>query len=46
MECVWCEEGNTGGDETRVIFYVNGIRATQDKHCNGSCRRSRTRPAR
>lgn len=34
QECVWCEEGNTGGDETRVIFYVNGIKNTPDKHCD------------
>ncbi len=32
-ECVWCDEGNSGGDETRVIYYVNGIRSTPDKHC-------------
>lgn len=34
QECVWCDEGNTGGDETRVIFYVNGIRTSSDKHCD------------
>jgi hypothetical protein len=33
MECVGCEEGNTDGDETRVIFYVNGIRTDTDTHC-------------
>ena len=33
MECVGCEEGNTDGDETRVIFYVNGIRTDEDTHC-------------
>ncbi len=34
QECVWCDEGNVGGGETRVIYYVNGIRTTSDKHCN------------
>lgn len=33
-ECVWCEEGNVGGGETRVIFYVNGIKTDTDKHCD------------
>ncbi len=33
MECVGCQEGNTGGDETRVIFYVNGIKTDTDTHC-------------
>ncbi|MCA9619759.1 MAG: hypothetical protein KC731_12120 [Myxococcales bacterium] len=34
QECVGCEEGNVGGGETRVIFYVNGIKTTADSHCD------------
>jgi hypothetical protein len=34
MECVGCEEGNTGGGETRVIFYVNGIKTDAETHCD------------
>jgi len=34
MECVGCEEGNTGGDETRVIFFVNGIKVGWASHCD------------
>jgi len=34
MECVGCEEGNVDGDETRVIFFVNGIRTTWESHCD------------
>jgi hypothetical protein len=34
MECVGCEEGNVDGAETRVIFYVNGIKTDTDKHCD------------
>lgn len=34
MECVGCEEGNTEGGETRVIFFVNGIRVGWESHCD------------
>jgi hypothetical protein len=34
MECVGCEEGNVDGEETRVIFYVNGIRTEWESHCD------------
>ena len=34
QECVWCDEGNVGGGETRVIYYVNGIKTGSDKHCD------------
>jgi hypothetical protein len=33
-ECVGCEEGNTDGGETRVIFYVNGIKTGWEDHCD------------
>ena len=34
MECIGCEEGNVDGDETRVIFYVNGIKTGWESHCD------------
>ncbi|MEM6791858.1 MAG: hypothetical protein AAGA56_08060 [Myxococcota bacterium] len=34
MECVGCEEGNDDGGETRVIFFVNGIRVDAESHCD------------
>ena len=34
MECIGCEEGNVDGEETRVIFYVNGIKTQWESHCD------------
>jgi hypothetical protein len=34
QECVGCEEGNVDGGETRVIFFVNGIKTDWERHCS------------